>query len=93
MHVCVDRWIDGSMDPSMHGWIWIWTDAGWLRRPQSQLAIRTGGVLSNADYTMVVQAAGCDPASGLSEAGLLRVYTDLKLGNVDTDYKALGLGS
>eukprot|EP01052_Picozoa_sp_SAG31_P022300 SAG31_NODE_1768_length_7313_cov_3.691295_4_plen_960_part_00 len=59
----------------------------------SQLAVRTGGDLSEPDYAMVCSAAGCDAQIGLTKAGLLRVYTDLRLGNVDKDHKALGLGS
>ena len=46
-------------------------------------------------YAEVVTAAGCDPTAdggGLSEAGLLRVYTDLRMGEVDKDFQALGLG-
>lgn len=58
-----------------------------------QLAVRTGGSLSEEMYAQVCKKAGCNPAVGLSRTGLLRVYTDLKMGNVEKDFYELGLKS
>jgi hypothetical protein len=55
------------------------------------LQVRTGGALSEEDYRMVCEAVGASPGAGLSEAGLLEIYTHLALGNVHEDFAQMGL--
>lgn len=95
-----DNPLFGQLAPDVvkkSGLIFAWMDThgdGHVRHASMQrLAMQTGdGQLSADDYAMVCRLAGCDPARGLSAAGLLRVYTDLDLGDVREDFELLGLG-
>eukprot|EP01052_Picozoa_sp_SAG31_P003081 SAG31_NODE_115_length_24128_cov_47.693912_4_plen_1815_part_00 len=56
-----------------------------------KLAGVTGGELSADDFALICDLTGCDPRQGLSKAGLLSCYTELSLGDLNEDYRLLGL--
>ena len=48
-------------------------------------------LLVQAEYNMVCKAVGTEPDHGLTEPHLLRVYTELNLGNIEQDFVLMGL--
>ena len=58
-----------------------------LRGPSAAFTVAAAAARS------VCKAASCDPAAGLTEPGLLLVYTALQLGDADADFAALGLAA
>ena len=47
--------------------------------------------LVQTEYNMVCKAVGTEPDHGLTEPHLLRVYTELILGNIEQDFVLMGL--
>eukprot|EP01049_Picozoa_sp_SAG25_P009540 SAG25_NODE_953_length_4593_cov_6.284824_1_plen_1010_part_10 len=56
-----------------------------------QLAVLTGGSLSQSDYRTVCEALNISPDIGVCEQGLLQCYTRLGLGDIDDDFAKMGL--
>lgn len=50
-----------------------------------------GATMTEADYLVYCQKVRADPAVGLTEPHLLKVYCELNLGNLDQDWVKMGL--
>ena len=57
------------------------------------LSEHTDGVaMTHEEYLQVAQAVGFDPSVGVYPEGLRRIYLELDMGDVRSDYKVMDMG-